>query len=46
MTLNYLFSYERMNVLLKLLIFLLSVSIGTHVIMTLIEIREEQKEHE
>ena len=45
MTLNYLFSYERVNVLLKLLVFLLNVSIGTHVIMTLIEIREEQKDH-
>lgn len=46
MTLNYLFSYERVNVLLKLLVFLLSVSIGTHMAMTLVEIREEQKDHE
>ena len=46
MTLNYLFSYERVSRVLKLLIFLLCVSIGTHMVMTLVEIREEQKDHE
>lgn len=45
MTLNYLFSYERVSRVLKLLIFLLSVSIGAYMVMTLVEIKEEKKDH-